>query len=86
MACGHISHFPFFGRLYAKVAMEELRGGMLVSGHQVQDAGTMRLFAGGVIMTLLGERGSEGGKLLLVFRLCHSPLISHGGHMIFSRS
>ena len=34
--------------------MEELRGGMLVSGHP--DAGCMWLFAGGAIMTLLGER------------------------------
>ena len=64
--------------------MEELRGGMLVSGHQVQDAGCMRLFAGGVIMTLLGERGSAGGELFWGgFRLCHPPLtfMQHTDHL-----
>lgn len=47
--------------------MEELRGGMLVSGHQVQDAGCMRLFAGGAIMTLLGERRFGRVETLFLF-------------------
>ena len=50
-----------------KVTMEELRGGMLVSGHQVQDAGCMRLFAGGAIMTLLGERRFGRVETLFLF-------------------
>lgn len=56
-----------FAHLCQKVTMEELRGGMLVSGHQVQDAGCMRLFAGGVIMTLLGERARKGGIFSFFF-------------------
>lgn len=41
--------------------MEELRGGMVVSGPQVQIAECMRLFAGGVIMAALGETGCQAG-------------------------
>ena len=40
-----------------QVTVEELRGGMVVSGPQVQIAECMRLFAGGVIMAALGETG-----------------------------
>lgn len=38
-----------------QVTVEELRGGMVVSGPQVHIAECMRLFAGGVIMAALGE-------------------------------
>lgn len=40
-----------------QVTVEELRGGIVVNGPQVQIADCMRLFAGGVIMAALGETG-----------------------------
>lgn len=43
-----------------QVTVEELRGGMVVSGPQVQIAESMRLFAGGVIMAALGTTWCEG--------------------------
>lgn len=58
-----------------EVTMEELRGGMLVSGHQVQDAGCMRLFAGGVIMTLLD--GHPGAIIAASGKLKDRHLLTH---------
>lgn len=49
--------FRTFSANEEQVTVEELRGGMVVSGPQVQRTECMRLFAGGVIMAALGERG-----------------------------
>lgn len=38
-----------------QVTVNELRGGLDVSGPQIQDAECMRLFAGSDIMSALGE-------------------------------